>query len=265
VRFTVLTATFNRAATIGAVYESLCAQTFRDFEWLIIDDGGVDETGKLVTVWQALTDFPIVYKWKPNGGKHTAVNAGVALARGEFIVILDSDDRCVPTALERFNYHWKQIPEPHKFSNLSCLCMTEDGQSIGELPSPCLDLMTFNEQIRFRYGIRGEGWGINRTDVLKLFPYPEGETFVPEGLVWNRISMHYASRLVNERLRIYKQSSDSLSSKITALRISSPQATLTYYKELALSSAPISLRIRSVINFFRFLILSSLEKRTKHR
>lgn len=46
--FTVFTPTFNRAASIHRVYESLKSQTFRDFEWLIVDDGSEDDTADLV-------------------------------------------------------------------------------------------------------------------------------------------------------------------------------------------------------------------------
>ena len=46
--FTVFTSTFNRAASMHRVYESLQSQTFRDFEWLIVDDGSEDDTADLV-------------------------------------------------------------------------------------------------------------------------------------------------------------------------------------------------------------------------
>ncbi|MFQ5451045.1 MAG: glycosyltransferase family 2 protein, partial [Nitrospinaceae bacterium] len=46
--FTVFTPTYNRAYTLDRVYNSLVAQTFRDFEWLIVDDGSTDNTKELV-------------------------------------------------------------------------------------------------------------------------------------------------------------------------------------------------------------------------
>ena len=51
--FTVFTATRNRAHTLPRVYESLKSQTFRDFEWLIIDNESTDGTPDLVARWQA--------------------------------------------------------------------------------------------------------------------------------------------------------------------------------------------------------------------
>ena len=54
--FTVFTPTYNRAHTLHRVYESLNAQTFRDFEWLIVDDGSNDGTAELVAI-RDLQDF----------------------------------------------------------------------------------------------------------------------------------------------------------------------------------------------------------------
>ena len=81
-RFTVFTPTFNRADTLSRVYDSLSAQTFDDFEWLIIDDGSTDGTRKLVTSWQHDSTFPIRYLHQPNAGKHLAHNWAVEEALG---------------------------------------------------------------------------------------------------------------------------------------------------------------------------------------
>ncbi len=247
-----MTPTFNRRHTLEGVYQSLCAQTFRDFEWIIVDDGSTDKTGELVERWKAF--FPIRYVWKPNGGKHTAVNLGVSLAEGEFVQIFDSDDRCTANALERFDHHWRQVPDTSRFANVSSLCCTTDGKVIGETyPADYVDAFTFADQIR--YG-KWERWRMDRTAVLREFPFPEGEPFVPEGLVWNRISKKYAARFINEALRIYEPRADSLSQKIFLLRVLSPKATLAHYSELALSTASVQIRLRAAINFCRFAVIS---------
>ena len=94
--FTVFTPTCNRCATLPRVYASLAAQTFRDFEWLIVDDGSTDCTAALVDKWTAQADFPIRYLRQENRGKHIASNRAVREARGELFLVLDSDDACVP-------------------------------------------------------------------------------------------------------------------------------------------------------------------------
>ena len=256
-RFSVITPTYNRAHTLPLVYRSLCAQTFADFEWLVVDDGSDDETRELVSSWKP--GFPIRYFWQPNRGKHTAMNLGVAHAAGDLVLFFDSDDQCVPTALERFDYHWRQLPNPSRFSNLSCLCRTPDGAIVGKpYPADCVDAYTFADQLRYR---SGERWGINRTDVLRQFPWPEDERYAPEGLVWNRIARQYAARFINEALRIYVPAADGISATVLTRRLISPRTTKMYYRELAMSPAPALVRLRSALNYVRF----SLMKREKSR
>src|SRR5215469_15182284 len=89
--FTVFTATYNRAHTIHRVFNSLRAQTVRDFEWLVVDDGSTDNTAELIAAWSKLADFPIRYFKQENSGKHIARNLAVREARGSFFALLDSD------------------------------------------------------------------------------------------------------------------------------------------------------------------------------
>ena len=108
--FTVFTPTLDRAHTLERVYRSLVAQTFRDFEWIVVDDGSTDGTEQLVGGWRAEAPFPIIYQFQEHRGKHVATNRAVAVARGDLFLTLDSDDSCIPRALERFKSHWDAIP-----------------------------------------------------------------------------------------------------------------------------------------------------------
>lgn len=204
--FTVFTPTYNRAHTLARVYESLERQTFRDFEWLVVDDGSTDGTRELVAEWQRRASFPIRYVWQENQGKHVAFNRGVREARGELFLTLDSDDACVPEALERFKHHWDAIPAEQKplFSAVTSLCAQPDGAIVGSrFPRDVTDSDSL--EIRYRYKVKGEKWGFHRTDVLRQFPFPEAvkRQYVPEGIVWSRIARRYKTRFVNEALRIY--------------------------------------------------------------
>jgi glycosyltransferase involved in cell wall biosynthesis len=248
-RFTVLTATYNRAHTIEGVYRSLCSQTFRDFEWVIVDDGSSDGTRELVSSWDSF--FPIRYIWKPNAGKHTAVNLGVAQAQGEFIAVLDSDDCIVPHALERFDYHWRQIPNPENFATLVCLC-TRDGAVHGpSFPDDFGDVFTLRDALALA---KAERWGVVRTDVFRRFPYPvfRNERNIQAGVVWNRILKRYATRYFNEALRIYAYTPGSLCNTGRDLRYSNPKGAVIYNVELALSNVAAGMRLKAVLNALRF-------------
>ena len=202
--FTVFTPTYNRAHTLHRVYESLKAQTFEDFEWLIVDDGSTDETNRLVEQWQKDAWFPIRYVYQENKGKHAAFNHGVRIANGELFLTLDSDDACTPESLERFKYHWDSIPPDRRegFSAVTGLCKDQNGRLIGNrFPFDPTDSDSI--EIKYRFEVTGDKCGFHRTDVLKQFPFPEGAeiTFVPEGVVWNRVAKRYKTRYVNEVLR----------------------------------------------------------------
>jgi glycosyltransferase involved in cell wall biosynthesis len=257
-RFTVLTATYNRAHTLARVYESLCSQTFRDFEWIIVDDGSSDGTKELVASWK--TSFPLRYTWKKNGGKHTAFNVGVKQASGELLLTADSDDRFVPHALERFHFHWQQIPNRERFAGACGLCYESDGATIhgSQLKADYVDCFTLAECMAQNGPF--ERWGFMRTDLLRQFPYPEfrGERFMIEGVVWNRILRRYALRFFNEPLRIYEQTCGSLSQS-GDLRWENPKGAVVYYFEMALTRGiPARERLKSVLNLSRFAPVAAL-------
>ena len=90
----VFTATYNRANELKELYKSLQNQTYKDFEWIIVDDGSTDDTKKVVEGFIKNDDMKIVYKYKKNGGKMSAHNMGVDIASGDIFWSIDSDD-CV--------------------------------------------------------------------------------------------------------------------------------------------------------------------------
>ena len=220
-RFTVLTPTYNRAATLHRVYQSLAGQTFRDFEWLVVDDGSTDNTHQIIGEWQARAAFPIRYVWQKNQHKKTAFNRGVREARGELIVALDSDDEMTPDALAILDEAWRAIPEAERerFVAVTGLCARPDGSIVGDrFPADVFDSNAVD--MYFRQRIQGEKFGCMRADVLRRFPFPqEVPGFVPESLVWWAIARQgYRSRFINRVVRIYHDSADGLSQSAVSLR-----------------------------------------------
>lgn len=207
-KFTVCTATLNRAHTLHRVFNSLNAQTFQDFEWLVIDDGSSDDTERLITEWQSNTSFQIRYKYQQNQGKHIAINLGAKLALGDLFVVADSDDAFLPNALEVFYEAWLAIPKTSRndFVGVTGLCVTDDGMVIGDrFPEDILD--TTSLEVSYRHRVGGEKWGCYRTDIMRQFPSPsiEGLPFFSESVIWHAIGRRYLTRFINKPLRIYKQ------------------------------------------------------------
>src|SRR6185369_17689982 len=87
--FSVITPTYNRAVFIKRTIESVLAQTFSDFEIIVVDDGSTDNTGEIV---RSIVDDRLTYHFKTNEERAVARNTGVAMARGKYVTFLDSDD-----------------------------------------------------------------------------------------------------------------------------------------------------------------------------
>ncbi len=95
----VITATFNAERELPALIASLRAQTSRDFEWVIIDGASSDRT---VDLLRGASDIATRWISEPDFGIYHALNKGLALARGEYYLVLGSDDTLLPGAIEAF-------------------------------------------------------------------------------------------------------------------------------------------------------------------
>jgi glycosyltransferase involved in cell wall biosynthesis len=260
-QFSVVTPTFQRAHTLSRVYESLVGQTGASFEWIVIDDGSTDDTASLVATWMAAAPFPVHYLHQANQGKPAAYAAGVARAHGEFTTVLDSDDWLEPTALSRLLALWDEIPVASRstYSGITVLAADQDGLLLGT-PFPEARLDSTFPMMLARGALVGDKWGFHRTEVLRAFPYPSfpGERFVPEGVVWNRITRHYRMRFVNEVLLRKEYQADGLMSRILDIRLRSPRGAHLYYREMLDDQLPWPYRVRTAANAARFGLAAGL-------
>lgn len=99
-KVTIIVPTYNYAHLIGETISGLRAQTFIDWQCLIVDDGSTDSTAETVTALAA-GDNRITYIPRPHQGPSPARNAGLAAAAGRYIQFLDADDILEPSKLER--------------------------------------------------------------------------------------------------------------------------------------------------------------------
>lgn len=217
----VVTCTYNRADKLPKAYKSLCNQTFKNFEWIISDDGSNDGTRELVESWKKEAILNIVYIYQENNGKHIAANEARKIAKGYFDVNLDSDDFMRDDALEVFLNAWHSIPENEwkDFYAVKARCFDPKtgnpiGKSIkgGRLVCHFLDC-------KYKLKIRDEMWSMSRLEVTKEYPAPDirggknggGLRFYPEGIAQDLASRKYKILLIDDALRGYEiSSSDSL-------------------------------------------------------
>lgn len=101
-KVSVITATWNSAATLRDTLESVLCQTYSDIEHIIIDGGSTDGTMDLVHRYEPRYNGRLRYISEPDNGIYDAMNKGITMASGEVVGILNSDDfYTAPDTLQR--------------------------------------------------------------------------------------------------------------------------------------------------------------------
>lgn len=97
-RISIVTAGLNRADLLRHTIASVRAQSFRDFEHIVVDGASTDGTVPLLRSLEGA--YPMRWRSEPDGGMYEAINKGLAMARGEILAYLNSDDLYFPWTLE---------------------------------------------------------------------------------------------------------------------------------------------------------------------
>jgi glycosyltransferase involved in cell wall biosynthesis len=95
----VVVANYNMGAYVGSAIRSISDQTVRDIEIIVVDDGSTDDSWAVIRE-AALSDSRIVPIRQANAGQASAKNAGIGVARGQYVAFCDADDLWKPTKLE---------------------------------------------------------------------------------------------------------------------------------------------------------------------
>lgn len=259
-KLSIITPAYNRAHTLDAAYNSLCSQTCKNFEWIIVDDGSTDNTEQVCKGFTSST-FDLYYIKKENGGKHTAVNRGVEVANGEFVLILDSDDSIPADSVETILKYCEQIEDDESFGGVAGYMAHHDGGIIGHgCERRVIDTNAID--IRFRYHLQGDMSEVYRTKVLRENPFPEveGEKFCPEALLWNRIALHYRLRYFPEVVYYRDYLDGGLTDNIIKIRMKSPVLACMCYAEQCKLTIPYVGKMKSAINYWRFRLCVSSRK-----
>lgn len=115
VTFSIVIPCYNRASEVMPTLESVRAQTFADFECIVVDDGSKDSEALRGNITR-LADSRFLYIHQANQGGGAARNAGIRAARGRYIAFLDSDDIFLPRKLEVVNARMDESGVPAIYS-----------------------------------------------------------------------------------------------------------------------------------------------------
>lgn len=224
---TVFTPAYNRSYCLPNLYKSLLAQTFFDFEWVVVDDGSNDDTEERMQNFIAEQKISIIYKKVINGGKHRAINEGVKLASGRLFFIVDSDDQLPSDSLER-NLFWENsIQNKTTFAGVAGCCGNKEGNIIGtSFIGDYVDATVLNRE---QHQIMGDKAEVLYTALLKRYPFPcfENENFLSESAVWLQLAKDgYQFRWFNEITYYAEYLMDGLTAKGNLLFQKNPKGFL---------------------------------------
>ena len=226
-RLTIFTPTYNRAHTIERTYHSLCRQSCKEFDWLIIDDGSTDNTASIVKAWVAENKIPIRYVYKENGGLYTGYNVAYSLIESELCVCVDSDDYMPDDAVEKIYKCWIERGG-EQYAGLIGLDFHLDGTPIGGYFHTGLDNVWFMDLYIKKLHL-GDVKPVLRTDLMKtVAPMVgfEGEKNFNPAYMMMQVCDRYPILLLNENLCFvdYQTGLDSMSAGIWKQYRNSPHS-----------------------------------------
>ena len=223
---TVFTPAYNRAHTIGRTYASLCRQTCRDFEWLIIDDGSTDNTRELVESWIKEAKIPIRYIYKENGGLYTGYNTAYANIDTELCVCIDSDDFMPDDGVELIAEHWTKYGS-EKYAGITGLDFLLGGSPIGGyFPEGLKECHLIDFTLKKIHS--GDTKQVTRTALMKQFIPMKGfegeKNFNPVYLLLQADDKHPWLILNKNLCFVEYQQGDSMSAGIFRQYVNSPKS-----------------------------------------
>lgn len=251
---TIFTPAYNRAHTLGRTYESLCRQTCKDFEWLIVDDGSTDNTKELVDAWIGENKIPIRYIYQENQGMHGAHNTAFRNIETELNVCIDSDDWMPENAVQSVITHWDKY-RTSDYAGIVGLDVSTDGKIIGSSFPDSLHESTLHDY--YRNGGKGDKKVVLSTTIAKRYPeYPrfEGERYFSLGYKFHLIDQDFKFLFLNTPLVVVDYQQDGSSYNMWKQYWNNPQGFMFLRKEyLRLYKSP-KLRLRNCIHYIAHCI-----------
>lgn len=254
---TIFTPTHNRLHTLPKLYESLKKQTDLDFEWLVVDDGSLDGTEKFMRKCREDSPFIVKYFYKDNGGKHTTINYGVKEADGEYFFIVDSDDYLSEDAVEMIKKHTASLPD--EFAGVAFRKINIENKENTDIKN-----LKFTEKyidstpldIVYKYKLVGDKGEVFKTEILKKYPFPEieGEKFVPEAYIWNKIGKSYKLRYIDYGIYFFKYLDDGYTKNLKRDLKRNPKGFGLYYRDMLSYKIPFSAKVKFLLRYIQTLI-----------
>lgn len=267
-KITVFTPTYNRKDVLVRGYEALKRQSNKNFQWLIIDDGSLDNTRSIVEKWiQEEKDFTIRYVYKENGGLHTGYNAAIANMDTELCVCVDSDDFLPDNGIELILNHWDKYGS-EQYAGIIGLDFDMEGRCLGDF-LPQQKTINLIDLLVGKYRIENKDRKIVvRTELYKeVAPMKSflGEKNFNPHYMHLQISKKYDFLVLNQNLCFVDYQEDGMSANIFRQFYNSPNSFMeTRALYLSFKNTSLKFIIKNAIHYCSSCFLAKKKRAIFH-
>lgn len=222
---TIFTPTYNRKEKIKILYESLKNQTCKDFVWLIVDDGSVDDTAGYIESISEDASFRIEYFYQENRGKSNAHNKGVELTKTPLFTCVDSDDYITSECVEKIKEKWKT----KGIGDIGILAFCSQTKVSPSFPTSSIRLKEAYE----KYKLKGDTMLVYESSAISQFRFPSfpNEKFVPENYLYDLLDQVGTLLVLPYVLYIREYCSDGYTRNMGKLIKNNPQGYEAYISQ----------------------------------
>lgn len=232
-KISVLTPTYNRANLLNRIYTSLIINSKYDveFEWLIMNDGSIDNTQEVVKELSLDNTINIKYYEQENKGKMSALNELMKYVTGDIIIECDSDDYFTENA---FDIIKKAYEESKNEDDLYALCFLKYDQENNNIGKGFNKQKTTMFDLYFKDGEDGEKAVVFFKDKRINYSYEleNNEKFITEARLHHKMDLNYKIKCYNEPIMICEYQKDGYTKNIKEIFKNNPYGYFEYFKEI---------------------------------
>ena len=255
--FCVATTTYNMADTIGRTYQSVLNQTYRNFYWLIIDNGSTDNTERIISEMQSEGKIKIEYIKKEHGIRATGINCMLDHITGDLCVEIHADDMLKKDALKIFADEWNLIPERKRKYIWTMVAHCEDGRKHEIVGKKFPEGINKNEKRawRYQYHTVGEKHYAMNVHIVKTkrinTDVPEKVNYLGETLLWIEYQREYLMWFINKVTRQYYDDSPNRYSVKKSRDVSMATRYATYFSHLQMLNTTFRFDKKPFVEFLK--------------
>ena len=203
-KLSVIIPLYNKAPYVRKALESVFAQTYTDYELIVVDDGSTDDSAAIAEDLLASRLSPFAFRLlkQKNAGVSAARNKGFSVSSGDYIAFLDADDWWEPTYLEKMAKLIEDYPDAGLYA--SNYYYHKDGQNIIKVDIPTGYFNYPKEYFKnFAMPVWTGATMISRNVFEEMGGFPLGIKLGEDFLLWAKIALHYKVAFWNEPLAYY--------------------------------------------------------------